>query len=94
MPMELATMLELVEDGLDPDTVAEQPGTAEPEETTPEVTGYELDDTDWEALKAIRDGSASSVDPETLAWLETAGLVAGEPPALSDLAIEWMAWSE
>lgn len=88
-------MLELVEDGLEPDVVAEQPVTGAPEEAvTPEVTGYELDDNDWEALKAIRDGSAASVDADTVAWLETAGLVAGSPPALTDLAIEWMAWSE
>ncbi len=84
-------MLEMIEDGLDPDTVAEQPTT--PEET-PDVTGYELDDADWEALKAIRDGSGASVDAETTEWLTTAGLVAGSPPTLTDLAIEWMEWTE
>jgi hypothetical protein len=93
--MELVTMLEMVEDGLDPDLVAEQPATpAAPEGETPEVTGYELDETDWEALKAIRDGSGESVDAETVEWLTTAGLVAGSPPALTDLAIEWMEWAE
>jgi len=92
--VELATMLEMVEAGMDPDTVAEQP-TAPAEETeTPEVTGYELDDTDWEALKAIHGGSGDSVDAETVEWLTTAGLVTGSPPSLTDLAIEWIAWSE
>ncbi len=77
-------MLEMLEAGEDPDA----PEDAAP--VTGEITGYEIDQSDWEALEAVRDGRGQSLPEETLAWLATCGLVEGSPPQATAFAIEWM----
>ncbi len=102
MLMELGTALEMLAEGKDPldlltgrATEEEPPAEAPAEaalEDSGEITGYELDETDWEALLAARDGRVSSLPEETVTWLVTVGLLdQASPPQLTPFAIEWLA---
>lgn len=91
--MELATLLEMEAGEMAVAAVPEAPpGDAPPGDG--EITGYELDDADWEALKAARDGRGDSLPGDSVSWLETCGLLEGTPPVPTAFAIEWLARSE
>lgn len=103
--MKLTTLLEMLDKGQDEyagdefaQPVTPTPAAAEPvdlpADDTQEVTGYEISDEDWAALTTIKDGRSNLLSDETIQWLETCGLVKGNPPVLTELAIEWMAWRE
>lgn len=72
--------------GVDPEALTQVDGIESPGE----ITGYELDASDWDALLAIKDGRVESISEDTIEWLTTVGLLSGSPPELTPFAIEWM----
>lgn len=88
--MELISILEAIAAD-ETDTLEDVVG--EEDESVP-VTGYELDESDWEALGVIKDGRGDTLADDTISWLRQCGLVEADSIALSQLAIEWMRWAE